>query len=103
VATGIVRILIMKNLASALAVLATIFALIAAFYRHRAKAAGAEPARQHDGLLGGKSARRNRFESANASGVRWLVQAGHNATAAATWAAMALIFTLASIAAVWAG
>lgn len=92
----------MKNLASALAVLAAIFALIAAVYRRKAKMAGA-PSRQHDRSLAGKFAWRHRFESANALGLRRFVKAGYNATAAATWAAMALIFTLASIAAVWAG
>ncbi len=93
----------MQNLAFALAVLAAIFALTAAFYRHKAKAAGTEPSRGHDRVPERKFAPRHRFESANAFGLRRLVQSGYNATAAATWAAMALIFTLASIAAAWAG
>jgi hypothetical protein len=93
----------MRNLASALAVLAAIFALVAAFYRHKAKAARTEPSREHDRSLGGTSAPRHRFELANALGLLRLVQAGYDATAAATWAAMALIFMLASIAAAWAG
>jgi len=93
----------MKNLASALAVLAAIFALVAAFYRHKAKAAGTERSREHDLSLSGTSAPRHRFELANAFGLLRFVQAGYAATAAATWAAMALIFTLASIAAAWAG
>jgi hypothetical protein len=45
----------------------------------------------------------HRFDSANAFGLRRLVQSGYDATAAATWAAMAVIFTLALIAAGWAG
>jgi hypothetical protein len=93
----------MKNLASALAVLAAIFALVAAIHRHKAKAAGTEPAREHARSNGRKFTPVDRFELANAFGLRRLVQAGYNATAAATWAAMSLIFMLASIAAACAG
>jgi hypothetical protein len=74
----------MKNLASALAVLAAIFALVAAIYRHKAKAAGAAPARQHARSNARKFAPADRFELANAFGLLRLVQAGYNATAAAT-------------------
>jgi hypothetical protein len=45
----------------------------------------------------------HRFESANAFGLRRAAPTGHNATAAATRAAMSSIFTLAFIAAAWAG
>jgi hypothetical protein len=72
-------------------------------YRRKAKTVGAEASRRHDRSLGRKFAQRHRFETANALDLRRFVQGGHNATAAATWAAMSLIFTLASIAAAWAG
>jgi hypothetical protein len=93
----------MKNLASAFAVLAAIFALMAAFYRHKAKKAGVGSPRQENRLLGRAFAPPRRPQSAKAFALRDFAQAGYNAAAAVTWAAMAVIFMLASIAAACAG
>lgn len=93
----------MKNLAYALAILAAIFAVIAAFHRRKAKAAGTKPRRHNDRLPDRTVAPRHRFKSANAFDLRPLVQAGYDKAAAATWTALAFIFFAASIAAAWAG